>query len=304
MSSDNLSVPLLKMARFFLVPPPPVADVPAIRARASAIRARGVTPSEGEVRLLAQVEARLGEVPADEENALLRKSLAGLAGLVLAIIEDHEFAIPADRHLGGTASLDALAVQLGWESKKRSKLVRAALEKHGLAVERAADVAALHARTKDPDPRLLEALQRTEAHLRQGELLLERKTDPAAVARHRTRLALACRRTTLLLARLLAVPAADDSVHERRILVQREVKLVELDALGIEKLSEEAQIQGTTEKLAATQTPELGTKVVRGMTSRIRRNFMEAASAAAELDPVEASEDAADDNWLFDADEK
>src|SRR5205814_2256610 len=129
-------------------------------------------------------------------------------------------------------------------------------------------------------------------HLREGGGLLAKQTDPDRAARHRKRYAEACERTQHLLARLLAVPSDTDLGVVRGNIVRRELKRIEVDALGAERLTEVEQVQKAQKLLAWTEV-EFGEHGTDENRARLAAELRKAAS-----EPVAQGDD--DGAWLFD----
>lgn len=246
---DTLSAPLLRMAAFFVGGGlPRVDDVRAVFAHARDLRERGVPIQPGEEAFLRQVTWCMLQLQHDQEEGELHQALARLAALTLAIIEDDDFSIPEGCRLSGRVALEALAVQVQRQLEQQDMQLAAAMGIHGVEVRGAADLDALAARLpRSAD--LDRALRGARNHLREGERLLAAQGDPERAARHRERLAEACERTARLLARLLAVPVERDHPVVRAHVLRRELKRIEVDALGVVRLTEDEQARRTRELL-------------------------------------------------------
>ncbi|MCO5167168.1 MAG: hypothetical protein M9894_12520 [Planctomycetes bacterium] len=227
---------------------PRVDDVRDVFARARDLRERGVPIEPGEEALLRQVTWCMLQLQHDQEEGELHQALARMAALVLAIIEDDDFSIPAGCQLRGRVPLEALAIQVQRQLDQQDMQLAAAMGIQGIEVRGAADLDALAARLpRSAD--LDRALRGARNHLREGERLLAAQRDPARAARHRERLAEAYDRAARLLARLLAVPSERDHPVVRAHVLRRELKRIEVDALGVERLTEDEQARRTRELL-------------------------------------------------------
>lgn len=296
MVEDNLSAPLLKMARYFLVDTLPVVhDVRDVYAHARALAERGLVPSRGEERVLRQVVWSMLKIQNDQMEGALHQALTRLAALVLAVMEDDDLSIPDDRQLGGRLALEQLAVQLQMDFEQTELQIGAAMGTLDLSVRCGADVEAFAQRFTPggADEQLERALRGAALHLRQGEELLARHVDPVRAERARARFDEACARTTHLLARLLAVPASRDPVVVRTNLVRRELKRIEVDALGVVRLSSEEQVQQAAKLLAWTAV-ELGETATDENRARLAAELQAAA-----VEPETGSAAESGDDWLF-----
>lgn len=300
MVADNLSVPLRRMARFFLTETlPPVQTVRDVYESARVLRERGIAPTLGEERLLRQIVWCMLHVEDGDTTSELQRALARLASLVLAIVEDDDLEIPDDRQIAGRAALESLALEINSDSQQLEMQIGATIGLRSLNVSCAADLEE-HGKTIAPDerdPQVERVLQRAAIHLRQGETLLAQQKDPRKAASHRERHAAACTRVMYLLARLLAIPAAGEPPVVRKNLVRRELKRIEVDALGIERLSSEEQIREAAKLLAWTAV-DLGETATPENRARLATELRRAASMdESESSPEPAAEE--DGSWLF-----
>lgn len=299
---DTLSVPLLRMAKFFVGGGlPRIADVRDVYAHARDLTQRGVPTQPAEEVFLRQVTWCMLQLQHDQEQGELHQALARLASLVLAIIEDDDFALPDGCHIGTRVGLEALAVQLARDLDQLDMQLAAAMGLHGVEVRGPDDLDALEQRAPRT-PELERVLRGTRIHLRQGERLLAAQTDPERAARHRVRLDEACERTGRLLARLLSIPAERDHPVVRAHLLRRELRRIEVDALGVVRLSEHEQARRTRELLSWADE-ELGEQLTdtnrAALADRLRAI---AADAAASDASSGASASASSSSWFFDED--
>jgi hypothetical protein len=161
---------------------------------------------------------------------------------------------------------------------------------HGLDVRCADDLDALEQRLPRT-PELEKVLRGARIHLRQGERLLAAQPDPTRADRHRARLVEARERTARLLARLLAVPPDRDHPVVRAHLQRRELRRIEVDALGVERLTEHEQ-QRRTRELLSWSDEDLGEQ----LTDENKAALAERLQAIAK----EADGDDAASSWFFD----
>jgi hypothetical protein len=289
---DPLSGPLLRMAKFFIgeAALPRVADVKDVYELARELRRRKLPVTAGEERLLKQVVWCMLQVQNDQEDGELHQALARIAALVLAIIEDDDFEIP-DVSIDGRVALEALAVLLHQQMFQVNMSIGAAIGLHDLTAQGSAAFATLEPRLP-PDEDMRKALRAAVIHLRQGEGLLANQKDRHRAQAHRARLAEACERTNNLLARLLAVPAANDHPVLRKNIVRRELKRIEVDALGAQRLTEEEQHKQTRQLLAWTEV-ELGEQ----LTDDNKADLAEQLRNASQQVPSQHGDE--DGGWLF-----
>jgi hypothetical protein len=295
-AKDTLSGPLLKMSSFFLPETlPKVRKVGDVLEHARALRDRGIAPSEGEERLLKQLVWSLLQFQDNETDAVLYKALARVAALVLAIMEDDDLSIPDDRRIGSRADLGTLAAKLKRQHEKLAAKVAASPEARAITIHDAVAAETLE-RTLGPtaDEELRHALHGVALHLRQGESILVKQTDLARGSRHLQRFGEACERAKHLIARLVAIPADADERVVRAHLVRRELKRVEVDALGAEVLTETEQTE-KAKKLLAWVEVDMGEAVTEENRARLASELR--AAAEGEPAPTTGEDDGA---WLFD----
>lgn len=269
---------------------PRVADVRDVYAYARDLRRRGVPIQQAEEVFLRQVTWSMLQIQHDQEEGELHQALGRLASLTLAIIEDDDFSIPDGCRIGSRVGLEALAVQLARDLDQIDMQLAAAMGIHGLDVRCADDLDAIEQRLPRT-PELERALRAARVHLRQGEQLLARQGDPARVERHRARLGEACERAGRLLARLLAVPADRDHPVVRAHLQRRELRRIEVDALGIERLTEHEQ-QRRTRELLAWADEDLGEQLTDANKAALAERLQSIAKEAEGADAASS--------WFFD----
>jgi hypothetical protein len=283
---------------FLLGALPGVRDVRDVYTEARALSRRGIVPTLGAERLLRQVLWCMLKIQNDQMEGELHQALARLASLTLAITEDEDLKIPDDRQVGGRSELEALAVQLQLECQQRELQIGVAIGATELTVTGAPSVEAIAQRIAPDqlDEHLERTLRTTAIHLRQGLELLEKQRDPEKAAKHRARFEEACTRTTHLLARLIAIPPSRDNGSLRSHLVRRELKRIEVDALGIERISSAEQIQRAGELLAWTAV-ELGETVTDENRAQLAAELRRVAASDSPEPAVASGED--DGQWLF-----
>lgn len=297
MADDTLSAPLLRMARLFLVEAqsPRVARVDDVYRIARELRQQGIPVTQGEERLLRQVVWSMLRIQADQEEGELHQALARLACVVLAVIEDDDLAIPDHVGVSSRDALEGLAVQLAADQAQLAMTIGVAIGLHGLDAQDAAGFEALAARLagEGAPEDALRAARGAALHLRQGEELLARQADPAKAAAHRARLGEARERAIYVIARLLGVPPAADHPVVRANLLRRELRRVEVDALGVVRVSEVEQARRTRELLAWTEDA-LGEQVTDANRGALADRLKQ---AAADASGSQLGED--DEDWLF-----
>lgn len=290
----GLRGPLLRMAQFFFGPSlGRVNSAKDVYTVARQIRDAGIQVRRSEERLLTQVLWCVLQIQHDREETDQHQALLTLADLVLAVIEDDDFFIPEGVSAGGREEIELLALEVQTQAFQLDMSLGATIGLYDLQFGAAADLQGAWGRVPRPlrSPELQAVFQRLANHLTQGEELLTGQADPAKQARHRDRLAQAYERTGFLLARLLAkTPAADHPVLRENV-IKRELKRIEVDALGIERIGAEEQARETRRLLQWTEQ-DLGVEL----------NDANKAALAAQLQAVArekvagAEED--DDDWL------
>jgi hypothetical protein len=231
---------------------PKVVDVRDVYEHGRELRRRKVPITRGEEELLRQVTWSMLQLQNDQEESELHQALARLAALVLAIIEDDDLSIPEGYTIGSRDALEGLAVQVMRDFDQLDMQIAVVMGLHGVDIQRADDVGELERRLP-MTPELERALKAMRIHLSQGEGLLAKQRDAARAARQRERLRDAYERGTRLLGRLLAVPEARDPKVVRANIVRRELRRLEVDALGVERLTEAEQVRHTRQLLAWTE---------------------------------------------------
>lgn len=287
----ELEGPLLRMGQFFFGPAlSRVQGARDVFALARALRDAGVPVRPSEERLLTQILWCLLQIQHDREETELHQALVLMADLVLAIIEDEDFFIPERARIGGREELELLALQLQRQSFQLDMSLGATIGLYDLGISGPADVTRLQGAlpaAKRP-PELEGVLNRLLNFMTQGEQLLAGQGDPEKAADHRARLEHARERATFLLARLLTTPAEQDHPVLRAQIVKRELRRIEVDALGIERISSSDQERETRRLLRWTEQ-DLGVELTDDNK----------AALAAQLQELARAEQAADEgDWL------
>lgn len=280
------------MAKFFIGGGlPRVADVRDIYAHARGLRDRGVSIEPGEEEFLRQLTWCMLQLQNDQEESELHQALGGLASLVLAVIEDDDFSIPEGCKISTRVALEGLAVQMQRDLEQQEMQIAAAIGIHGVEVASAEDLDRLEQRLPST-AELDRALRGARIHLRQGEQLLAKQQDAERAARHRERLTEAYDRVSRLLARLLSVPVGRDHPVVRAHILRRELRRIEVDALGIVRLSEDEQTRKTRQLLSWAEE-DLGERLTDEGKASLAEKLRAIASEA------EDAGDAASGSWFF-----
>jgi len=295
--TNPLRGPLLRMSRFFLGGTLPRVLGPAeFRERTRDLQARRLPIRAGEARLLTKTMWCLLRAEQNLQRVDRFEALCDLAALALAIVEDDDLYVPDDLDAPTPRELVLLALELRRDRLRRDAALDAAIAEHGLEVEAADDLVAIAARLPADrrDPELERVVNRIRTHLGQGEELLAGQSDRQRAWAHRERLAAARRRAELLLGRLLAVRPGDDPAVLRRHVVRRELRRIEVDALGVERIGEAEQTARAKRLLAWTED-ELGEVVddanKDALAERVR-------AVAEEADDADAA-DGGSGRWFF-----
>jgi len=292
--ADNLSKPLLRMAKFYLgdVCLPPVASVRDVFDYGRELNDRGIPVLLSEERFLRQVTWCMLQLQGPDAQSELHVALLRIAALTLAIIEDEDLSIPEGYAVGDRENLEALALRFHQEWLQNEQTLGAASATHALGFQSSSelDLNAERILQPDSDEPLRKAFAQGAIFLRQGEGIFAQHEDPARRSAHEVRLATARERLRLLLGRLLAVPAAQDHKVVRAQLVRRELRHVEIDALGAKRITEAEQAQQTKRLLRWTEA-DLGEELTQENKALLAAQLQEVASG-------EADEDSGED-WLF-----
>lgn len=291
---DNLSGPLSRMAKFFLGDAclPPVQSVRDVFDYGRELNARGIRILPSEERFLRQVTWCMLQIQGDEEEGDLHQALSQIAALALAIIEDPDLAIPEGYAIGSRENLEAFAFRFQQEWLQQDLSLGATVGVYQLVFTSAQELreAADRLPSEARDEALDRALQQGEIYLRQGEEIYARHTDEARRSAHQARLGAAIQRLQLLLARLISLPLERDQPLVRAQLVRRELKHVEIDALGAQRISEAEQAFETRRLLRWTEA-DLGEELT---------DDNKAALAAQLRELSESDEDSEEgEDWLF-----
>lgn len=298
-NGDNLSAPLLRMAKFYLgdVCLPRVANVRDVFEYGKALNERGLPVLRSEERFLRQVTWCMLQIENDQEEGELFLALTRIAALTLAIIEDDDLSIPEGYAVGHRSNLEALALRFHQEWLQNDLALGAAMGINDLGFHTSADLeqAASRLLTEDSDEPLRRAFLQGEIFLRQGEAIFERHTDTDRRDAHKHRLDSARERLRLVLARLMAIPLDRDHAVLRAQLVRRELRHVEIDSLGAQRISAAEQALQTRRLLKWTET-ELGEELTDANKAELSAQLR--SLAAAESDQQDEGE-GDDEGWLF-----
>lgn len=267
------------MAKFFLGDTlPEVAGAPDVYRHARGIKERGVPVQPGEELLLTKTLFCILQIQNDREETEQHRALCLLAALVLAVIEDEDFFVPLEPARAiERDDLELLAIELMRAHDQESLSLGATIGVWDLSISSAQDLPRIRQRLPEVDAELDATLTKLEVHLRQGEEIFARHEDPERRARHGILLDAARRRATFLLARLLTLPAARDHPVVRGNLLRRELRRIEVDALGAERISQAEQERRTRELLRWTEE-ELGEALTDENKAELARKLQEAAA--------------------------
>ena len=291
--------PILNMGRFFVGDSiPRLADPIAINARIKDLKTRGLPVAPAADSLLAKI-LLLIVMNARPDQGELRESLGLLAGLVLLVVEDDYFYIPeTTEHVSNERVLE-LASKLASGHALEIQKLQSVVTLQGIALQRSAELRALQARLPQT-PEFERLFNRLDIHLRQGEGILSAQQDPARRQAHEGRFRDACRRSVNLLARLVQVPEGQDHKRLRARITSRELKLIEIDALGAANVSDAAQA-AEAQRLLDETVNKAGVQDDAANASAAEIAARLAAIQSAEPDAAEGEEEG-DGDWFFDMD--
>ena len=282
------------MAKFYLgdVCLPPVASVRDVFDYGRALSERGIPVLLSEERFLRQVTWCMLQLQGEDSESDLQAALMRIAALTLAIIEDEDLSIPEGYAVGDRGNLEVLALRFHQEWLQNDLTLGATIGIHDLDFQTSAelDQAAQRLLEEDSDEPLRRAFAQGAIFLRQGEEIFAGHEDAARRSAHEARLGAARERLRLLLGRLLGVPAQQDHQLVRAQLVRRELRHVEIDALGAKRITEAEQAQQTKRLLRWTEA-DLGEELT-------EENKAQLAAQLQEVSSDEADEDSGED-WLF-----
>ncbi|MGE0709602.1 MAG: hypothetical protein AB7N76_23805 [Planctomycetota bacterium] len=296
---DSILQPMLNMGRFFVGDSVPILpDAAAVNAGLKDVKARNLPVTPPAEVLLTKVLVLLVKHRKGDED--LRQGLGLLAGLILLVIEDDYFYVPETTEEASNDKIEELAKKLLRGHRVNVRMVEKAVAQHGLALATSEDLPALRAKLPDT-PEYAKVLGKLEVHLKQGEGLLHKQTDPARRAAHAARFALACKRTLNLLGRLLAIPPASDHARLRKRIISRELKQIEIDALGAAQISDKEQAEEARKLLAQTGVEPGGQDLSQADAAEVAAQL---AAINDEASLMESSEggDGEEGGWFFDMD--
>lgn len=292
--------PILNMGRFFVGDSiPRLADPIAINARIKDLKTRKLPVSPAADSLLAKI-LLLIVMNGRPEQQELREALGLLAGLVLLVVEDDYFYIPETTEHVSNERVQELATKLASAHAHEIQKLESVVATQGLALQRTADLGPLQARLPQT-PEFERLFNRLEIHLGQGEKILTAQQDPARRQAHELRFRDACQRSVNLLARLLQVPPGQDHKRLRKRITSRELKLIEIDALGAANVSDAAQA-AEAQRLLDETTNRAGVvdDAANASAAEIAARLASIQSAAAAEESGEEEEE--DGDWFFDMD--
>lgn len=295
----DLRGPFLRMAEFFVAENLPRVDtVRDVFEQGRALVARGIPVAPTEAHFLRQVAFQMLQIQDDQLESDNHAALARAAALALAIIEDDDFTIPEGYGLASPQALDALAIELKQESFQRDMSVGVCVGTYNLNFTDAAGLEGFEERVPERlrDERFSRALNQIRIHLRQGGEILAKQSDPERKAAHAARYEAGCMRARNLLARLLAFPPQEDHPVVRAHIVRRELKQIEVDALGAQRISEAEQAAQAAELLAWTEQ-DLGEELTDENKAQIAARIEEAARE--ELEEEDDDLGGVSGIWLF-----
>lgn len=286
------------MAKFYLgdVCLPRVASVRDVFDYGRALHERGIPVLSSEERFLRQVTWCMLQIHSGARGGALHQALIRIAALTLAIIEDEDLTIPEGYAVGDRSNLEALALKFHQAWLQTELALGSAMGANDLSFHNSAELEQNAGRVLDgtSDEHLKRAFAQGAIFLRQGEGILAQHTDEARRTAHTTRMGQALERLRLLLARLTSVPSASDHSLVRAQLVRRELRHVEIDALGAQRITEAEQALETKRLLKWTET-ELGEELTDENKAELSAQLREAALADSNGD-----DDGGDDEaWLF-----
>ncbi|MDF1661573.1 MAG: hypothetical protein P1V97_07355 [Planctomycetota bacterium] len=297
--------PILNIARFFVGDTIPRVDGPnALYDAIKSHKDRGIEVSKADTMLLTKLIALLlkhGKDPNNFEKVELYHALRLLSGLVLYVIEDDYFFIPTVTEHASHEKLGWLALKLAKAHDGRTEKLEKTISALNLKFNCASELSVVEAGlppymlTKE----IKKALVKLKVHLVEGEKIFGRHTQEDRKDAHQTRLNEAYRRSWRLIARLISIPPSADHPKLRKRIIGRELRAIELDALGAKYLSEAEQTDQAEQLLAETEQ-NFGEVVNEANKEELATRIKEVASqVAVEGQAAESDEDA---GWFFDMD--
>lgn len=297
--------PILNIARFFVGDTIPRIDGPnglydAIKSH----KDRGIEVSKADTMLLTKLIALLlkhGKDPNNFEQVELFHALRLLSGLVLYVIEDDYFFIPTVTEHASHEKLAWLALKLAKAHDGRTDKLNKTISALNLQFNCASELSVVEASlppymmTKE----IKKTLVKMKVHLVEGEKIFEQHNQEDRKQRHQRRLNEAYRRSWCLIARLISIPPSTDHPKLRKRIIGRELRSIELDALGAEYLSEAEQTDQAEQLLAQTEQ-SFGEVVTDENKEELATRIKEVASQAAPEDQATGPDE--DAGWFFDMD--
>lgn len=297
----SLLKPILNMARFFVGDTiPRVNDAKHVGERIKELKRRGIPLKDADNGMLNKVIVLLLRAEKQDDTELF-ESCRLLGGLLLYVIEDDYFFIPEVVEHASLKKLEKLARKLGEAHKVRNDMLASTIRAYKLSILSAADLEVLKGQlpAEVQTPEVASALNKLRSHLSQGESIFGGHKDADRREKHRQRLQTAYKRATNLIARLLAIPENVDHGRLRSRILEREHRVIELDSLGAEVISEHEQSAQSKQLLAKTEKDRGETASRENhaeIAARLQAMKAEAKQEAA-AQPAEEEEDA---GWFFD----
>lgn len=294
----SLLKPILNIARFFVGDTiPRLPDAASVGASIREFQEAGIPVSESDKGLLNKVIVQMLKAEKDPQQGELFRAYGLLSGLLLYCIQDEYFFIPEVSEHASPDKVEWLAQKLEEAHTKRVQALGRLRVQFGLRFRGAADLDGLletlpeSARTEE----MAAILTKIRVHLGQGEAILARHTDKEREEAHRDRYRSALERAANLIARLTAVPPDKDHNKLRRRIKVRELRAIEVDALGAQLITEYEQ-QEQAKALLDQTGQDLGQAVSEESRDDVAAQ-LQALQAEAEQADAEESEDA---DWFFD----
>jgi hypothetical protein len=293
--------PVLNIARFFIGDTiPRVSSPEELYAEIKSHKERGIEVTQADTMLLTKLIALLMKAAKDPDKEELFDALRLLSGLVLYVIEDDYFFIPEVTEYASHEKLEWLALKLAKAHKVRTKKIDGTIKALHLKLSCAVELSAIEASLPPymQNKELSKVISKVKVHLDQGEAIFAKHSDGKRKARHQSRLNLAYFHTANLLARLLVIPKSADNPRLRKRIISRGLRIIELDSLGAQYISE-AEQHDQAEKLLAKAETNFGDKVTKTNKSELLTRLSEIAQQQASEAEQDSQEEA---GWFFDMD--
>ena len=301
----SLLKPILNIARFFVGDTIPRVDGPnALYDAIKSHKERGIQVSKADTMLLTKLIALLlkhGKDPNNFEKVELFHSLRLLSGLVLYVIEDDYFFIPNVTEHASHEKLEWLALKLAKSHDGRTDKLNKTVAALNLKFNSSAELSGVEASLPPymMNKEIKKTLVQMKVYLSEGESILAGHSSEDRKQRHQLRLNEAYRRSWSLIARLISIPPAADHPKLRKRIISRELRAIELDALGAEYLSEAEQTDQTEQYLKETEK-NLGETVTEENKEELATRIKEIATRVSEEE--QSADNDSDAGWFFDMD--